>query len=231
MSKINIKAAASFLLVLIGLTLLLLLVAPRAGAQSLDAAKYREIQKDHARKHGVKTMFKKARQKTFYRQKRKQHKKQLYGLRDSSGPTPRNFAFLGRSFNASPGRPLTPILETFRAESAANGLAFPDSVTIEYAKLGQDTLGVATRLHGHTWHVRISYEVEDDILETVVYHELGHVAGLDHCRGRSIMNYGYLLPLTPTLKKRLFMQIRQFQKLCNPVNYERYTENKPTGRR
>lgn len=109
------------------------------------------------------------------------------------------------------------ILSMFRAEAAEHGLTFPDSVTIEYAKLGQDTLGVATRLHGHTWRVQISTEVEADILETVVYHELGHVAGLDHCRGRSIMNYGFLLPLTPTLKKRLFAQIRQFQKLCNPV--------------
>lgn len=135
----------------------------------------------------------------------------------SSGYNPRSFAFLGRSFNASPGRPLTPILGAFRAEAANNGVTFPDSVTIEYAKLGVDTLGVATRLHGHTWRVRISYEVEEDILETVVYHELGHVAGLDHCRGRSIMNYASLIPLKPTMKKRLFAQIKQFQKLCNPA--------------
>lgn len=109
------------------------------------------------------------------------------------------------------------ILSMFRAEAAEHGVVFPDSVTIEYAKLGQDTLGVATRLHGHTWRVRISAEVERDILETVVYHELGHVAGLDHCRGRSIMNYAYMVPLTPKLKALLFGQIKQFQKLCNPV--------------
>lgn len=106
------------------------------------------------------------------------------------------------------------ILTLFRSEAADNGLHFPDSVTISYSyTLGRDTLGVATR-YGDRWEVKVSAFVEADLIETVVYHELGHVAGLDHCRGRSIMNYGYMVPLTPSLKNRLFQQIRQFQTLC-----------------
>jgi predicted Zn-dependent protease len=106
------------------------------------------------------------------------------------------------------------ILAMFRAEAAEAGVILPDSITIEYAVLGTDTLGVATKA-GNVWAVKISLLVEPDLIETVVYHELGHVCGLDHCKGRSIMNYGYMVPLTPAIKKRFLSQIVQFQKLCN----------------
>lgn len=105
------------------------------------------------------------------------------------------------------------ILSLFRAEASAQGITMPDSITITYGVMGSDTLGVATKA-GNAWAVRINLLNDQDIIETVVYHELGHVAGLDHCKGRSIMNYGYCVPLTSAMKKRLFDQIKQYQKLC-----------------
>jgi predicted Zn-dependent protease len=106
------------------------------------------------------------------------------------------------------------ILSLFRSEAGAQGVTFPDSVQIEYAVLGHDTLGVAHD-RGAYWLVQISPTVEgDEILESVVWHELGHVAGLSHCRGRSLMNYGYMVPITQGMKRRLILQIKQFQTLC-----------------
>lgn len=106
------------------------------------------------------------------------------------------------------------ILSLFRSEAGAQGVTLPDSVQIEYAVLGLDTLGVAHD-RGAYWLVQISPTVEGDILESVVWHELGHVAGLSHCRGRSLMNYGYMVPITQAMKRRLILQIKQFQALCN----------------
>lgn len=106
------------------------------------------------------------------------------------------------------------ILSLFRTEAAKEGLILPDSITIEYAKLGVDTMGVAEHsVQG--WKVKISPEVEPDILETIVYHELGHVCGLDHCKGLSIMNYVSIRPLTQTMKRALFRQIKDFKKHCH----------------
>lgn len=65
------------LLIIAALIAIVAISAP-AEAQSFHAPKMRKIQKDHARKHGAKIVFKKQRQATLYRQKRKQHKKQLY---------------------------------------------------------------------------------------------------------------------------------------------------------
>lgn len=94
----------------------------------------------------------------------------------------------------------------FQAESAERKLDFPPNVTIEYAQLGVDTLGVSHHT-GNSWHIQISSQVEKELLTTVVYHELGHVMGLDHCKGKSIMNYYYMVPLTDKLKRKLFDQI------------------------
>lgn len=98
------------------------------------------------------------------------------------------------------------ILSLFRAEAAEYGIVLPDSITIEYATLGADTLGVST-FAGNAWTVQISDSVDPDILETVVYHELGHVCGLDHCKGLHIMNAHYFVPITGRMKIALFKSI------------------------
>lgn len=110
-------------------------------------------------------------------------------------------------------RELLIIISIFRAEASSQGIYFPDSVSIEYAKLGVDTLGIATRFYGDTWQIKISNYVESDIIDTVVYHEIGHVLGLDHCKGRSIMNNASIVPLSSRDKKLFFDKIKKLKSL------------------
>lgn len=56
----------------------LVAISSLAQAQSFHAPNMRKAQKEHAKKHGKKLTFKKAKQSALYRDKRKSHKKQLY---------------------------------------------------------------------------------------------------------------------------------------------------------
>lgn len=105
------------------------------------------------------------------------------------------------------------ILAFFYSDARMHGVRLPDTfVVIEYAKLGTDTLGRTDRFAGG-WKIKISTDIEPELVETIVYHEMGHVLGLPDCRCNTLMNYANILPLTDRMRRQFYNQLKKNNEL------------------